>query len=123
MPGITLLEWPTKDLQTAIIDYIRERQTFSSVSSEEGTFTMIVKAWLWMRSRAEYRYTVRLEADLGPTGKEPIKSYLSQKEAVGSRVRWTTASDQDPIAEAVQRALDELLIQIEKDAALFAGNT
>lgn len=123
MPGITLLDWPAKDLQTAIVEYIQQRQTFSSVDSDEGTWTMVVKTWLWMRSRAEYRYTVRLEAELGPTGKQPIKSYLIQKEAAGSRVRWTTTSDQDPIAEAVQRALDDLLLQIEEDAGLLAGKT
>jgi hypothetical protein len=60
-----------------------------------------------------------LEADLGPTGKSPTKSYVVQKETVGSRVRWVTASDQEPIAAAVQAALDDLFAQIEEDAALY----
>jgi hypothetical protein len=42
-----------------------------------------------------------------------------EKEAVGSRVRWVTASDQDPITEAVQAALDDLFLQIEEDATLY----
>jgi hypothetical protein len=119
MPGIALLEWPAKDLRTAAIDYIHNRRTFSSVSEEQGSLTLTIKAWLWMRSRGEYRYTIRLESDLGPSGKPPQKSYLVQKEAVGSRVRWVTASDREPIEEAVQAALDELLLLIEEDGVLY----
>jgi hypothetical protein len=119
MPGIALLEWPAKDLRTATIDYIHNRRTFSSVSEEQGCLTLTIKAWLWMRSRGEYRYTIRLESDLGPSGKPPQKSYLVQKEAVGSRVRWVTASDREPIEEAVQAALDELLLLIEEDGVLY----
>ena len=48
-----------------------------------------------------------------------MKSYVVQKEAVGSRVRWVTASDQNPISTAVQEALDDLFMQIEEDAALY----
>jgi hypothetical protein len=119
MPGIVLLEWPAKDLRAGAIDYIRQRQTFAAVSDQQGTLTLTIKAWLWMRSREAYRYTFRLESDFGPSDKPPIKSYLVQKEAVGSRVRWVTASDQAPIAETVQAALDDLLMQIEEDAALY----
>ena len=72
-----------------------------------------------MRSREDYRYIVHLESELGPTGKPAVKSYVAQKEAVGSRVRWVTASDQDPIGAAVQAALDDLFMQIEEDAALY----
>jgi hypothetical protein len=119
MPGIAMLDWPAKDLRAAAIDYIRQRQTFTTVSDEQGALTLTIKAWLWMRSPAEYRYTIRFESELGPSGKPPIKTYLVQKEAVGSRVRWTTASDRGPIAEAVQAALDDLLLQIEEDSALY----
>jgi len=73
---------------------------------------------LWVRSREAYRYTVHLESELGPTGKLPVKSYVVEKEAVGSHVRWMTASDQDPIGTAVQAALDDLFMQIEEDAGL-----
>ncbi len=119
MPGITLLEWPAQDLRSAVIEYIRQRRSFTSVGDERGELTLTLKAWLWMRSRGEYRYTVRFESDLGPSGKPPVKSYLAQKEAVGSSVRWVTASDQIPITEAVQAALDDLLMQIEEDGALY----
>lgn len=60
-----------------------------------------------------------LESAIGPSEKPPIKSYLVEKKAVGSEVRWSTASDQAPIAEAVQAALDDLLTQIEADRLLY----
>jgi hypothetical protein len=119
MPGITLLDWPVKNLRSALMDYVKQRQTFATVSDEQGDLTLTVRAWLWMRSRGTYRYIVHLESDLGPTGKPPIKSYVVEKEAVGSSVRWDTASDQAPIGEAVQAALDDLFLQIEEDATLF----
>jgi hypothetical protein len=119
MPGIALLEWPAADLRQAIIDYTRQRGTFLVADGDQGALTLTVKAWLWLRSREAYRYIVRLESDLGPTKKSPIKSYVVEKETVGSRIRWNTASDQDPIAAAVQAALDDVFAQIEEDAALF----
>lgn len=119
MPGIGLLEWPAKDLRAAAIDYIQKRRTFTAAGSEPAELVLIVKAWMTMRSRGTYRYALRLESDLGPTRKPPTKSYLVQQEAEGSSVRWTTSSDQEPIAETVQAALDELLTQIEADAGLF----
>lgn len=121
MPGITLLDWPVNDLRAAIINYAHQRRTFTSVSEEEGALTLTIKAWLFMRSRGGYRYIVRFESDLGPSGKPPLKSYLAQRETVGSEVRWITASDQTPIAEAVQAALDDLFLQIEEDASLYGG--
>jgi len=60
-----------------------------------------------------------LETDIGPADRPPVKSYVVQKEAVGSSVRWVTASDQDPIAQIVQAALDDLFTQIEADRALY----
>ena len=72
-----------------------------------------------MRSRGNYRYSLRLESDLGPSDKPPIKSYVVEKEAMGSSLRWVTSSDQSPIAEAVQAALDDLLTQIEADYLLY----
>ena len=119
MPGIALLEWPAADLRQAILEYARQRGTFVVSDDGQGALTLSVKSWLWVRSREAYRYTVRLDSDVGPTGKPPVKSYVVQKEAVGSRVRWVTASDQDPIAAAVQAALDDLFMQIEEDAALY----
>jgi hypothetical protein len=119
MPGIALLEWPAQDLRTAAIDYIQSRQTFASVGDRPADLTLTIKAWLTMRSRGNYRYSLRLESALGPSEKPPIKSYLVEKEAVGSSVRWITASDQTPIAEAVQAAMDDLLTQIEADHLLY----
>ena len=119
MPGIALFEWPAQDLRSAAIDYIQSRQTFTSVGDRPTDLTLTVKAWLTMRSHGNYRYSLRLESDLGPSEKPPIKSYLVEKETVGSRVRWITASDQTPVAEAVQAALDDLLSQIEADHLLY----
>lgn len=119
MPGISLLEWPADDLRGAIVEYARQRGTFRAAAEDQGSLTLTVKAWLWVRSREAYRYIVQLESDLGPTGRPPAKSYVVQKEAVGPRVRWVTASDQNPIAAAVQAALDDLFMQIEADAALY----
>ena len=117
--GITLLEWPAEDLRSAAISYIQSRQTFTSVTDKPADLTMTVKAWLTMRSSGNYRYSLRLESALGPSGKLPIKSYLTEKDAIGSSVRWITTSDQTPIAEAVQAALDDLLTQIEADHLLY----
>lgn len=123
MPGIALFEWPVKDLRAATIDYIQQRNSFASVSDKQGDLTLTIKAWLRMQSRREYRYILRLEADLGPTTKSPVKTYKVEKDAVGSRVRWVTASDQDPVAEAVQAALDDLLTQIEEDSPLYGKSS
>ena len=119
MPGITLLEWPAQDLRSATIDYIQLRQTFASVGDRPADLTFTVNAWLTMRSHGNYLYCLRLESALGPSENPPIKSYLVEKETVGSNVRWVTASDQNPIAEAVQAALDDLLTQIEADHLLY----
>ena len=117
--GIILLEWPAQDLRTAAIDYIHARQTFASVGETPADLTLTVKAWLIMRSQDNYYYRLHLESALGPSGKPPIKSYLAEKETVGSNVRWVTASDQTPITRAVQAALDDLLSQIEDDHLLY----
>ena len=117
--GITLLEWPAEDLRSAITDYIRSRQTFTSVGDRPADLTLTVKSWLVMRSSGKYYYRLRLESTLGPSEKPPVKSYLVEKETVGSSVRWVTASDENPIAEAVQAAMDDLLTQIEADHLLY----
>ena len=120
MPGMSLLEWPAVDLRRAILEYANQRGTFLAAGDDaQGALTLAVKGWLWVRSREAYQYTVHLESDLGPTAKPPVKSYVVQHERTGSRVRWITASDQDPISAAVQAALDDLFAQIEADAALY----
>ncbi|TKB64782.1 MAG: hypothetical protein E8D47_11685 [Nitrospira sp.] len=117
--GITLLDWPAQDLQAAAIDYIQLHQSFARVDDKPADLVLTIKAWLTMRSRDNYRYRLRLESALGPAEKPPMKSYLVEKDAVGSSVRWVTASDQAPIEEIVQAALDDLLSQIEADYLLY----
>jgi hypothetical protein len=117
--GITLLDWPVQDLRSAAIYYIQSRQTFTSVGEKPADLTLTIKAWLTMRSSGNYHYRLRLESALGRSEQLPTKSYLVEKEAIGSNVRWITASDQTPIAEAVQAALDDLLPQIEADRLLY----
>ena len=120
--GITLLDWPTQDLRSAAIHYIQSRQSFTSVGDKPAELTLTIKAWLTMRSSDNYRYRLRLESALGRTEQLPTKSYLVEKEAVGSSIRWITASDQIPIAEAAQAALDDLLTQIEADRLLHKNS-
>jgi len=122
MPGIPLLDWPVQDLRTAAINYIQSHQSFASVGDTPANFTLTIKAWLIMRSQGNYYYRLHLESALGPSGKPPIKSYLAEKETVGSNVRWVTASDQTPIAEVVQAALDDLIAQIEADYLLYRNS-
>ena len=119
--GIILLDWPMQNLRTAVINYIQSRRTFTSVDDKPAALTLTVKAWLKMRSSSNYHYNLRLESALGSSDKTTIKSYLVEKETVGSLVRWVTASDQTPIAEAVQAALDDLLFQIEADHLLYTN--
>ena len=122
-PGIVLLEWPAQDLRSAAINYIQSRRSFASVGDQPADLTLTIKAWLIMRSHDTYRYRLRLESALGPSDKPPIKSYLAEKETVGSSVRWVTASDQTPITEATQAALDDLLSQIEADHLLYRNGS
>ena len=118
-PGIAMFDWPARDLQAAAIDYIQSRQSFAWVDDKPANLTLTIKAWLTMRFHDNYRYRLRLESALGPAEKPPMKSYLVEKDAVGSSIRWVTASDQAPIAEIVQAALEDLLSQIETDYLLY----
>ena len=117
MPGITLLEWRTPDLSRATMEYIRNRGTFASVSEGPADLAMRLTARLSMIARGPYVYHVRLQADM-ETVTEPIKSYDVERSATGSSVRWITASDRDPIEEALQSALEDLLTSIESDRSL-----
>lgn len=115
MPGIPLLEWPSKDLQQTIVEYFTQRQTFTSIGTEAGDMRLVVKAWLMLRAPDRYLYRVHLESDLAFSGEAPLKTYAAEGEALGSSVRWVTASDQEPIAEATAQALHQLATQIEQD--------
>ena len=118
MPGITLLEWRTPDLSRATMEYIRNRGTFASVSEGPADLVMKLTAKLSMISRGPYVYHVRLHTDVG-TATDPIKSYDMERSAIGSSVRWVTASDRDPIEAALQSALEDLLTNIESDRSLY----
>ena len=115
MPGIALLEWPAQDLRTAAIDYIQSRQTFASVGDQPADLTPYHQGLADNAIPATTTTVCAWNQALGSSEKPPIKSYLVEKETVGSSVRWITASDQTPIAEAVQAALNDLLSQIEAD--------
>ena len=115
MPGIALLKWPPEDLRDAIVSYIQQRGTFAAVSSESGDWILAVKSWLILRAPDRYVYTLHLEADLSKSGQAPMKTYVADADAVGSSVRWVTASDEEPINTATGAALGQLLSQIESD--------
>ncbi|MCE3225226.1 MAG: hypothetical protein K0S58_3406 [Nitrospira sp.] len=123
MPGITLLEWPVKDLRQTTLEYFIQRQTFATISLEPADMRLIIKAWLTLRSPDRYLYRVHLESDLSFSGKAPIKTYAAEGEALGSSVRWTTASDQEPISHATAQALRNLASQIEQDRDLIIKRT
>ncbi len=115
MPGIPLLEWPAQDLHQTIVEYLTQRQTFTSIGTEAGDMRLVVKAWLMLRAPDRYLYRVHLESDLVLSGQAPLKTYATEGEAIGSSVRWVTASDREPIAEATAQALHQLATQIEQD--------
>lgn len=119
MPGIPMLDWPATDLRQAIIQYFAERQTFKAIGPDPAELRLIVKAWLTLRAPDRYLYRVHLEADLAYTGQAAFKTYAAEGEALGSSVRWVTASDQEPIDEATTQALQHLAAQIEQDRDLI----
>lgn len=118
MPGIALLEWPHRDLSQALIRYVQQRNTFTSVSTNPADLTLRITTKLALTSRDRYHYRIRLQTEMSETT-QLIKAYLVEHVAAGSSVRWVTASDRDPIEAALQLALDDLLTQIETDRALY----
>ena len=122
MPGIALLEWPHRDLSHALVQYVQQRKTFGSVSTNPAELTLNVTAKLSMTSREHYRYRIQLETEMREPA-HPIKTYRAEHEEAGSFVRWVTASDRDPIEAALQHALDDVFTQIETDRALYVPNT
>jgi hypothetical protein len=119
MPGIPLLEWPVKDLRQTTLDYFIQRRTFAAIGTEPADIRLIIKAWLTLRAPDRYLYRIHLESDLSFSGAAPIKTYVAEGEALGSSVRWTTASDQEPISTATAQALHNLASQIEQDRDMF----
>lgn len=121
-PGITLLDWSHRDLMMPIVDYLRQRGTFASVSLEAGDLSLHIATKLVLSSRRGlYHYRVMLEADMGAAS-QLIKTYLVEQAAVGSSVRWVTASDRRPIEAALQSALDDLMGKIETDRLLYLNH-
>ena len=118
MPGIPLLEWPAKELRQTTIEYFAQRQTFRAIGTEPAEMRLTVKAWLTLRAPDRYLYRVHLESDLSFSGQSPLKTYAAEGESFGPSVRWTTASDQEPISEATAQALRNLASQIEQDRDL-----
>lgn len=118
MPGITLLEWPVKELRQTTVEYFTQRQTFTAIGLAPAEMRLVMKAWLTLRAPDRYLYRVHLEADLSYSGQAALKTYAAEGEALGSSVRWTTASDQEPIADATTQALRNLASQIEQDRDL-----
>ncbi len=118
MPGITLLVWPVNELRQTTVEYFTQRQTFTAIGSAPAEMRLLMKAWLTLRAPDRYLYRVHLEADLSYSGKPVLTTYAAEGEAFGSSVRWTTASDQEPIVEATIQALRSLASQIEHDRDL-----
>ncbi len=122
-PGITLLDWSHHDLTQGIIGYLRQRGTFASVSPESEDLSLHVATKLVLSSRRGlYHYRIILQADMRDAS-QLIKSYLAEQTAVGSSVRWVTASDRHPIEAALQLALEDLLGKIEADRLLYLNHT
>jgi hypothetical protein len=122
MPGITLLEWPVTDLRRAAIDYFNQRQTFRYVGLGPAELQLVIKAWLTLRAPDRYLYRIHLESDLSIPGKKFVKTYAAESQALGSSVRWSTTSDQQPIMEATLEALRQLALQIEQDQETITQN-
>jgi hypothetical protein len=119
MPGITLLRWPRRDLRQAVLGYVQERGTFRSVSTASAELTLGITTKLALASRQDrYQYRIFLQGEMSEASRS-IKTYLVEHMAVGSQVRWVTASDRDPIEAALQSALDDLLTRIEDDRMLY----
>lgn len=119
MPGINQLRWPQADVRRALMEYVQRRETFTAVTTTPADLMLEIGTELSLKSRDRYWYRIRLEVDVKAAGRL-IKQYAADQEVEGSVVRWVTASDRRPIEAALQRALDEVFAQIERDRGLFA---
>lgn len=122
-PGITLLEWPHRDLSEAILRYLQQRGAFASVSPDPADLTLRVATKLTLTSHSGlYHYRIGLRAEMSD-GTRLMKSYRAEHTTVGSSVRWVTASDRDPIETALQGALEDLMRQVEADREIYTSRT
>lgn len=118
-PGIALLEWSHLDLKQAVLRYLQQRGTFASVSPDPADLTLRVATKLTLTSRSGlYHYRIVLQAEMSEAARL-VKSYRAEQTAVGSSVRWVTASDHGPIETALQETLEDLTRQIEADRPLY----
>jgi hypothetical protein len=118
-PGIALLEWSHRDFQQAVLRYLEYRGIFASVSTDPADLTLRVATKLSQTSRqGRYHYRILLQAEMSDAFR-PIRPYRAEQTAVGSSVRWVTASDRDPIQTALQAAWEDLMRQIEADRPLY----
>jgi len=118
-PGIALLEWSHLDLKQAVLRYLQQRGTFASVSPDPADLTLRVATKLTLTSRSGlYHYRIVLQAEMSEAARL-VKSYRAEQTAVGSSVRWVTASDHRPIETALQETLEDLTRQIEADRPLY----
>jgi hypothetical protein len=122
-PGIALLEWSHLDLKQAVVRYLQQRGTFTSVSPDPADLTLRVATKLRLTSRSGlYQYRIVLQAEMSEAA-GVMKSYRAEHTAAGSSVRWVTASDRNPIETALQGALEDLMRQVEADGALYLTRT
>jgi hypothetical protein len=122
-PGIALLEWSHLDLKQAVVRYLQQRSTFTSVSPDPADLTLRVATKLRLTSRSGlYQYRIVLQAEMSEAA-GVMKSYRAEHTAAGSSVRWVTASDGNPIETALQGALEDLMRQVEADRALYLSRT
>ena len=118
-----MLEWSHLDLQQAILRYFQQRGAFALVSPDPADLTIRVATKLTLTSRSGfYHYRIVLQAEMSETV-GLMKSYRAEQTAVGSSVRWVTASDQAPIKTALQGALEDLMKQVEMDSAIYFSRT
>ena len=118
-PGIALLEWSHLDLKQAVLRYLQQRGTFASVSPDPADLTLRVATKLTLTSRSGlYHYRIVLQAEMSEAARL-VKSYRAEQTAVGSSVRWVTASDHGPIETALRETLEDLTRQIEADRPLY----
>ncbi|MDF0674281.1 MAG: hypothetical protein P0120_08055 [Nitrospira sp.] len=118
-PGIVLLEWSHLDLKQAVLRYLQQRGAFASVSPDPADLTFRVATKLTLTSHGSlYHYRIGLQAEMSEDARL-IKAYRAEQTAVGSSVRWVTASDRVPIETALQAALEDLMGQVEADRQLY----
>ncbi|WP_447975423.1 hypothetical protein [Nitrospira sp. Kam-Ns4a] len=118
IPRIYYLKWTKQDLREAVEGYLEKRRTFAGRDGAAGDLTLSLKAALRLESRDRYVFIFEIEGTVLKRG-TALKSYRGRGRAVGPWARWTTASDEEPITEAVRLALDEIFAAIEADRAVL----